>query len=501
MTFVLTANSEATAQEIGNWKAYSTTNMWYAVRVICWLGQGSEAGSTTLYYKWQKSAAMNGYSAYNHNRRRFTISFNGVSSEADFALGVCSGTAWVDIYAGNLQIGGSGSGTLSVNGYKFWTRMDPNDAISYSTTLEFTESSDTTEGITPPEEAPRGQRYSIYYGGQMIYSPYIEDLGILKANLTKDINSSDQLSLEIPSKNSMGSFLTTMQGNIDIRQGKETIFRGRIVDDESDFNLTGTINAEGFLSYLSDIYYNYSEFSFTGAARDLFKKILDEYNAKLPESWSSRSIFYVDSDITTEVVYEDEPPTKCRDLINSIIEQCGGYLKPEYYSDGSVGLSYVSSYNEIGNQTIEFGKNLLDLTIFTDASSVVTAILPIGKDGLHISGNIVKNDDAVEKYGLIMDILEDYEIETESELREYAEATLLSECEPSVSITINAVDLHLVDDSLTEMRLGCSYRIYSPPHGIDGYYTCIGMNLDLLDPQNNSYTFGESSYDLSDMIE
>ena len=68
---ILTANSEATAQEIGNWKAYSTTNMWYAVRVICWLGQGSEAGSTTLYYKWQKSAAMNGYSAYNHNRRRF----------------------------------------------------------------------------------------------------------------------------------------------------------------------------------------------------------------------------------------------------------------------------------------------------------------------------------------------------------------------------------------------------------------------------------------------
>ncbi len=60
-----------------------------------------------------------------------------------------------------------------------------------------------------------------------------------------------------------------------------------------------------------------------------------------------------------------------------MIDTLGGYLWIRHEEDG-VYIDYLSELNFLSPQTIEFGKNLLDLKRQTKGEDIATAIIPLG---------------------------------------------------------------------------------------------------------------------------
>ena len=62
---------------------------------------------------------------------------------------------------------------------------------------------------------------------------------------------------------------------------------------------------------------------------------------------------------------------------DKLIKTHGGFLCIRYTDDGKV-LDYLSDFRTYSVQTVEFGKNLLDVKITKDHTERVTALIPYG---------------------------------------------------------------------------------------------------------------------------
>ena len=99
------------------------------------------------------------------------------------------------------------------------------------------------------------------------------------------------------------------------------------------------------------------------------------------------------------------------------------------------------------------GRNLTTITRTVDKSGMYTRFYPIGKDDLHISGNYVSRNEG--KYGVSCKVATDTSLETEAELRAWANSELSRHCEPTVTITADAMELaDKTGESLDRLTLG-----------------------------------------------
>lgn len=184
----------------------------------------------------------------------------------------------------------------------------------------------------------------------------------------------------------------------------------------------------------------------------------------------------------------------------------GGYLLADYSGETTV-LHYYADLPLTNVQTVEFGKNLLELVSELDSADTYTAILPVGKDGLTIAelpdGEI---SPGVVKSGLIV-----YSVEAEEEidggrvtrkvawsdvtdagnLRTKAAAQLTGEGVKTLhTISASALDLGLIEEDLPRFMVGRYVRLNSAPHGFAEAYPLMELDPDILDPGNTQITMG-----------
>lgn len=194
----------------------------------------------------------------------------------------------------------------------------------------------------------------------------------------------------------------------------------------------------------------------------------------------------------------------------------GGYLIVRYTDSGKV-LDYLSEFNEQSVQTVEFGKNLLDVKITKDHGSRATAFIPLGakimstdSDGNEVETNervditsvndgrnYIYNQAAVDEIGWIWasEIWEDVTIP--GNLLRKANSRLLE-----LINGITSMELTIVDESDTGADIGDIHareyvKCLSKPHGIDGKYLCIGKTIDYLNPAGNTISIGASGVKLT----
>ena len=86
------------------------------------------------------------------------------------------------------------------------------------------------------------------------------------------------------------------------------------------------------------------------------------------------------------------------DAIKSkLINTHGGYLMVRYTDTGKV-LDYLAEFNERSIQSVEYGKNLLDVKISRDHTERITALIPLGakKKTTDEEGNEVESNERVD---------------------------------------------------------------------------------------------------------
>lgn len=357
--------------------------------------------------------------------------------------------------------------------------------------------------------------FRIYVDGSLFYHPNLSALAITQAQVSEDAENIDSLTLSAPHNHPYIASIRPMASTIVCKKDEEVVFEGRALDDGSDFYNTHTWTCESCLAYLKDTIQ--SPYSYKGTLKGLLEQFITVHNAAVEAKKQFHLGNITVKDDNDYISYSNSEYSVTMDAIREkLINTHGGYLQVRY-SGGMKYLDYLADFNMTSLQTVEFGKNLLDVKITRDHTERATALIPLGavitetdEDGnevetdkrvditsVNAGKNYVCDDDAVAEIGWIWtsEIWED--VTLPGNLLRKASTRMME-----LSKGITSMELTIIDESDTGADIGdIRARMYvkclSKPHGIDGTYLCVSRTRDYLNPSGNTITIGASGVTLT----
>jgi hypothetical protein len=353
--------------------------------------------------------------------------------------------------------------------------------------------------------------YKIYADDTLIYDSTIEDLKIGKGSVSLEVGKSGSFTFSLYPDHPFYDAFVKLKTVITVYRRGRIVFRGRILNDVTDYWNNKVITCEGELGFLQDSIIR--PFVFQGSPEDFFKKMIDEHNAQVDEfkKFKVGSVTIVDSN---DYIYRSsslyEPTLKS--MTSRLPESgLGGYFYITHGEDGRdpiPTINYVADFIKISAQTIEFGLNLTKYTKTVKSEDIATAIIPLGAtvdDGnaetedkrvniAEVNDGIdyVYSESGVALYGWIFKVVEWNDVTLAKNLKTKAEAYLEDIVKQNITIELSAVDLNLLDETIESLNV-CEYiRVLSTPHNFDAVLLCNKQTIDLLNPSKDSYVLGHN---------
>lgn len=354
--------------------------------------------------------------------------------------------------------------------------------------------------------------YYVKLDDKTLYEPLLQSEGyvIISPSVTKAKNKAGSFTFKIPPTNPLYGSLKKLKSIISVYKDGNIFWKGRVLDERKNFNKIKEVTCEGELAFLNDVIiapYDYSEKGIT--INEFFQYVMDLYAKNCSEYRKIQPgyVYNVDSDTRIYPIsktYENVLST----LSSKLIGVVGGVLVFRYQN----GVSYLDYYGHISDvirQKIEFGKNLINLEEYVDATDVYTYLIPLGKQDdagnyLDISSvnsglNYIYSKTGLELYGKITKTVEYTDIEDATLLKQKAEAVLADAIKEATTITIKAVDLRVLGVDTDTIDVNCLVNVVSPPHGINSNFECTEITFDLSNVANNEYTFGSDTKSLTEL--
>lgn len=349
--------------------------------------------------------------------------------------------------------------------------------------------------------------YTIQVDGETLYAPNLvsEGYGVISPKLTVELNKAGSLTFILPPNNPMYDSIQKLKSIITVYQDADEIFRGRVLHDEKDFYKRKNVYCEGELAFLLDSVQR--PYTFQGDIPALFKQFINAHNEQVEEAKQFNIGSITVTDPNNYINRSNSKYSNTWDEISDkLIKTHGGYLRTRI-SEGKRYIDLVEVYGKTNSQIIEFGVNMLDISEYITAEDVFTVLVPLGAEQQDSSGNstgrltiesvnggkdYIQDDAAVSLFGKIWKVQEWDDVTVADNLLTKGNAFLQSGIEMAVSLTMKAIDLHLIDVDTERIGLGDSVRVISLPHGLDKYFSCSKIELNLIEPDKSEYTFGVS---------
>lgn len=339
----------------------------------------------------------------------------------------------------------------------------------------------------------------MFCDGVLLYDPRSPDYVISEPKCELEINKTGNLTFRIAPTHPYYSQLQKLKSEITVYQDGERLGAFRVLNVEQDFNNIKSVSCEGELAYLLDSVQRAAEYHDVSVA-DYFSIIIANHNADVDGSkqFTVGAVTVTDPNDSLYRIHSYENTWEC--IEDKLLDRLGGYVRIRM--SGSTRLiDYVTSYGNVNPQIIRFGENILDLVREVRGENVATVLVPLGasneetgekltvksvNDGL----DYIEDSDAIRAYGRIVKTVEFDDVTVASNLltKGYAELSRISK--PSVTLTMTAVDLHLVDVDVERIKIGDSIRVLSEPHGLDEYMVVQKLQLDFQHPENSVVTLG-----------
>ena len=347
--------------------------------------------------------------------------------------------------------------------------------------------------------------YKIYANDTLIYDSTFDDYKIGKGTISLETNKSGSFTFSLYPDHFYYDKFIRLKTVITVYKSGKIKFRGRILNDVTDYWNNKIITCEGELGFLQDSIIR--PFSFKGTPEDLFKKFIEEHNSQVDEfkKFKIGIVTVVDPNNTisrSNTGYE----SSLSNLNSRLIEDSlGGYFYITHGEDGTEEIptiNYLADFTKVSSQVIRFGSNLKDYTKTVKAEDIATAIIPLGANNsknsrltiasVNDGKDYVYSESGVALYGWIFKVISWDDVTKASNLKTKAEEQLESIIKQNISIELTAIDLHLLDHSIESFSL-CDYvRVVSEPHNYDSTLLCNKQTLDLLKPENDSMTLGHT---------
>lgn len=330
--------------------------------------------------------------------------------------------------------------------------------------------------------------YIIKADGKLLYSPELIDEGykLISPRMHLEINAAGSLNFTIPPCNALYDDVHKMKSIITVEQDGEVVFRGRITEESVDTYKQRRIYCEGDLSFLLDSLQ--APATFTGTQYELFSQMIAAHNAQTD---AEKQFTLGDvSGLDREEVFSFDVTTYADTLsmIQSyLIDLFGGYIQTR--TEGGVTyIDYVDDFTDECSQVIEFGVNMLNFESQINTMELCSVLVPLGatgEDGTTLTiasvndGKVyIENTEAVERYGRVYRTYTWENVTDPAELKELGMEYMQGAGIPE-TLSITALDMHLLDADVEKIRKGRMVRLKSKPHGIDKKIVCASIDADL----------------------
>lgn len=348
--------------------------------------------------------------------------------------------------------------------------------------------------------------YKVYANDNLLLSLSVEEYKLIKPVVKLEVNKSGSFSFTIYPNHPHYNKLNKMKTIITVYQDDFLLFRGRILKEDICFHNEKQVTCEGELAFLVDSIQR--PYNFTGTPAELFTQFIESHNSQVDEEHQFKVGEITVTDPNNYIARSDSTYMNTWDSINKkLIEILGGYVWVRHEADG-IYIDYLEDFNRLSNQTIEFGKNLLDINRITKGEDVASALIPLGakildadgmetEERLTIKGvneglDYIYNEDAVNTYGWIVKTMIWDDVTDSSNLLRKGREALGDSVNLANSIELNAVDLAALNKDISAFHLGTYIKVLSKPHSVDSNFLVSKLTINLMNPKSNKLTLGKS---------
>lgn len=349
--------------------------------------------------------------------------------------------------------------------------------------------------------------YQITLNNEILYDVRLKNRLVLSPVLDLEIGKNGTLSFIIPTTNDLYNKLQQKKSIIKVYQidkiknkyVKTELFRGTAYSEKTDFYKRKHIECEGELSFFNDTIVR--PYSHIGGVDELFKQYVNNHNSQVNDEKKFKVRRCTVTDPNDYIIRGNINYPSTRDEINNkLVDILGGHFETGANEDGTRYVDYLSEYEKISRQKIEFGKNMLDITQYIKTEDVATRIIPLGakdEDGNHLTIkdannglDYIQDDAAVSMFGVIEKIVIFEDVTIPSNLLTKGRTCLNNVIKKTISIELSAADLHNLDVNIDAFRIGDNVNVISKPHGLNRYFILSKLHLTLDSVSSCSMTLG-----------
>lgn len=401
--------------------------------------------------------------------------------------------------------------------------------------------------------------YTIKVDSNVMYYSANPMRDITSAKVSLQVNSSNSLEYTVIKGTRAYDMPKMLKSKVEVFSDNTRIFLGRPITESVDFNTFKTVKCEGVLGYLYDSVQRPHDFmqddTYLGKTTDtarieyIFDYLLTVHNQQVEDykqitpgrvtvtDTSEDKTYTRDPDDPTYIyAYDDSSSPSLKTsyestfdaLSNLLINNLAGYLHIRE-EGGVMFLDYLKEFQDTDGQVISFGENLLDYSSSMDYSSICTGIIPLGSSNssddssqggdtstdiyqrdsegrltikdVNNGSDILWNQNAVDHFGKIVKSKEWSSVTDPTLLMQKAYNYIVDKQYKNLNIECKVVDLHFVRPHTTPLRFEHLVRVISPPHNLDRMMPITAMDIDLMNPANDSVTLGKTYNSASQIMQ
>lgn len=353
--------------------------------------------------------------------------------------------------------------------------------------------------------------YRVYCDNYLLYHSKLENLKIFNATVELELNKTGNFSFTIYPSHPYYNQIKKLKSVITILQDDFSLFRGRVLDEDIGWHNQKTVTCEGNMAFLLDSILR--PMSYAGTVSEYLAYIITLHNSQVEqEKQFTLGTVTVDGSLTVD---EAEYLTTFETAQKRLLDAFGGYLMARH-EGGVAYLDYLSEINLLAPQSIQFGKNLLDLKRARKGADIGTVLIPLGaklKDDAgqdtnqrltieSVNGGVdfIQDSEAIAEHGTIVKTVTFDGITDAAELKLKGEAQLSEFVNQWETVELTAADMATAGQDITSFHLGTQVNVTSVPHGLNQRFVVSKLSINLLEPGANKLTLGKTTTAFSEAV-
>lgn len=353
--------------------------------------------------------------------------------------------------------------------------------------------------------------YSVWIDNHMIWYQGSDDpnYALFDIRLEEEVNKAGSLEFTIPITNNYYDYVKNnkLHADVSVKYSyledvrEDIMWRGRILHDERDFYNSRKVYCEGQLSFLLDSIVR--PYERTCSPAEMLSFYINQHNDQVYEN---RKFLMGTCDVGTNIYRASEQyPNTLNEIQEKLLDDLGGYLIPRYLIDQDKWcIDYLTEYQRASTPyDINFGENLLDVSITSSADDYYNCVIPLGATDQvtgkkltveSITGGLDYIEVGIQVVDRVTRVLNFDTITDPANLFNVGQDELNKHINFAVNYSINAVSAHhfVFSDTMIDKRimLGDMVHVKSAPHQLDLDMMVTKIEHDLEDPSNTKYSFG-----------